>query len=54
VVLMSLYVTATVTDPTLLPEAVADIESRADQSKIQLRRMYGCQAAAFAITLPCG
>ena len=54
VVLVSLYVTATVLDPDALPEMVADVEARADQSKIQLRRLYGAQAAAFAATLPCG
>jgi len=54
VVLMSLYVTATVPDPADLPAAVADVEARADQSKIRLRRMYGAQAAGFAATLPAG
>jgi len=51
---MSLYGTATVTDPGPLAEAIADIESRADQSKIRLRRLYGGQAAGFATTLPTG
>jgi hypothetical protein len=54
VVLMSLYVTATVTDPDELDGAVADVEARADQSKIRLRRLYGSQAAGFATTLPAG
>ncbi|RJK95922.1 SCO6880 family protein [Vallicoccus soli] len=54
VVLMSLYVTVTVTDPDELPAAVADVEARADQSKIRLRRLYGSQAAGFAATLPAG
>lgn len=54
VVLMSLYVTVTVPDPAELPAAVADVEARADQSKIRLRRMYGAQAAGFATTLPTG
>jgi hypothetical protein len=54
VVLMSLYVTATVTEPEQLPEAVADVEARADQSKIRLRRLYGSQSAGFATTLPVG
>jgi hypothetical protein len=54
VVLMSLYVTATVTDPAQLDAAVADVEARADQSKVRLRRLYGSQAAGFATTLPVG
>lgn len=54
VVLISLYVTATVTDDQQLAEAVADVEARADQSKIQLRRLYGSQSAGFATTLPVG
>ncbi|SBW18268.1 hypothetical protein FDG2_0596 [Candidatus Protofrankia californiensis] len=54
VTLMSLYVTTTVLDASELPVAVADVESRADESKIRLRRMYGSQAAGFATTLPCG
>jgi hypothetical protein len=54
VVLMSLYVTVTVTDPAELPAAIADVEARADQSKVRLRRMYGSQAAGFAVTLPAG
>ena len=54
VVLMSLYVTATVLDGEQLAEAVADVEARADQSKIQLRRLYGSQSAGFATTLPLG
>lgn len=54
VVLMSLYVTATVTDHDDLAAAVADVEARADQSKIRLRRLYGSQAAGFATTLPAG
>jgi hypothetical protein len=54
VVLMSMYVTATVQDEVALPAAVADIESRADQSKIRVRRLFGSQAAGFAATLPVG
>ena len=54
VVLMSLYVTTTVQDDDQLAAAAADVESRADQSKIRLRRLYGAQAAGFAETLPCG
>jgi len=54
VVLISLYVTATVTTDAELAEAVSDVEARADQSKIQLRRLYGSQSAGFATTLPVG
>lgn len=54
VVLLSLHVTVTVLDGDQLAEAVADVESRADQSKIRLRRLYGGQAAAFAAGLPGG
>ncbi len=54
VVLMSMYLTVTVQDERDLAAAVADIESRADQSKIRLRRLYGSQAAGFAATLPAG
>jgi hypothetical protein len=54
VVLMSLYVTTTVTEEDQLHEAVADVEARADQSRIQLRRLFGSQSAGFAVTLPVG
>lgn len=54
VVLLSLYATVTVPHESQLPEAVADVESRADQCKIRLRRLYGGQAAGFATTLPVG
>jgi len=51
---MSLYITVTVEDRVQLATASADIESRAGQSKIQLRPLYGGQAAGFATTLPAG
>lgn len=54
VVLMSLYVTVTALEDGQLAEAVADIEARADQCKVQLRRLYGGQATGFATTLPLG
>ena len=54
VVQLSLYVTATVSDEEALSGAVADIEARADQCKIRLRRLFGGQAAGFATTLPVG
>lgn len=53
-VTVSLLVTATALDEADLPAVVAEVESRADQSKLQLRRLVGSQAAAFAATLPCG
>lgn len=45
---VSLYVTTTVTDPDLLPAAVADVELRAGQAKLRLRRLWGAQSAGFA------
>jgi hypothetical protein len=54
VVHISLYATTTVTDPADLPAAITDVESRADQSKIRLRQLYGAQAAGFVATLPLG
>jgi hypothetical protein len=54
VVQRSLYVTTTVTSSQSLEEAVADVEARADQCKIRLRRLYGAQAAGFVATLPVG
>ena len=52
--LMTMFVTATVTEAAELGKAVADVESRADVAKIRLRRMRASQAAGFATTLPCG
>ncbi|MHA4815423.1 SCO6880 family protein [Streptomyces aculeolatus] len=52
--LYSLAVTTTVTDPTRLPGAAADVEQRAGTAKIKLRRARWGQAAAFAATLPLG
>lgn len=54
VVLLSLYVAVTVTEQTALGEAVADIEARADQCKVRIRRLYGGQAAGFATGLSLG
>lgn len=50
----TLYVTTTVIDDHDLPAAVADVENRAGQAKIRLRRLRGTQAAAFAIGLGLG
>lgn len=54
VVLVSMYVTVTVTNPADLPRAIASTEASADASKIRLRPLYRSQAAGFAVTLPCG
>lgn len=54
VVLVSIYVTTTVTDGSHLAAAAADVEARADQAKIRLRRLYGGQALGLATTLPLG
>jgi hypothetical protein len=48
------YVTTTVTDPAELPAAVADLEQRAGQAKLRLRRLRGSQAAGFAAALGIG
>lgn len=50
----TLWVTTTVTDEADLPAAVADVEQRAGQSKLRLRRVRGAQAAAFAAGLGVG
>lgn len=49
-----LYVTTTVSDEGLLPAAIADVEGRAGQSKLRLRRLWGAQAAGFAASLGMG
>jgi hypothetical protein len=49
-----IYVTTTVLDEADLPAAVADVEQRAGQCKIRLRRMWGAQSAAFAAALGMG
>ena len=51
---VSCYVTVTVTDPADLATAVAEVEARAGQSKIKLRRLAGSQLAGFCATLPGG
>ncbi|BBG01233.1 MULTISPECIES: SCO6880 family protein [Pseudonocardia] len=50
----TLYVTTTVLHDDDLPAAVADIEQRAGQSKLRLRRLRGAQAAGFAAGLGVG
>jgi hypothetical protein len=54
VVVGSLYVTVTVTDPSDLDEAIADTTQRATGSRIRLRRLYGGQHAGWATTLGVG
>lgn len=51
---VSCYVTVTVGDPSDLSTAVAEVEARAGQSKIKLRRLAGSQLAGFCATLPAG
>lgn len=50
----TLYVTTTVLHPDDLPAAVADVEQRAGQSKLRLRRLRGAQSAGFAAALGVG
>ncbi|MCX6464290.1 MAG: hypothetical protein NTW05_11975 [Pseudonocardiales bacterium] len=50
----TLYVTTTVTTDAHLAAAVADVEQRAGQAKLQLRRLRGAQAAGFAAALGIG
>ena len=54
VVRVTMYATVTVEDPKDLSTACAEMEGRALQSKIRLRRAYGAQGAAFAVGLPAG
>ncbi|MCX6462696.1 MAG: hypothetical protein NTW05_03735 [Pseudonocardiales bacterium] len=50
----TVYVTTTVTRDDHLAAAVADVEQRAGQAKLRLRRLRGAQAAAFAAGLGIG
>ena len=54
VTLVSLYVTVTAPDDAALPDATAATEAAAGACRIQLQRLYGSQAAAFTVGLPCG
>ncbi|MGD9530920.1 MAG: SCO6880 family protein [Dehalococcoidia bacterium] len=49
-----LYVSTTVLDADHLPAAVADLQGRAGQAKLRLRRLFGAQAAGFAAALGVG
>jgi hypothetical protein len=51
---VSMYVTVTVENVDDLATAVAEVEARAGQSKIKLRRLAGSQLAGFCATLPAG
>lgn len=50
----ALYVTTTVDDPRQLPDAIADVESRARNAKLRLRRCWGWQHVGFAASLGAG
>lgn len=50
----TVYVTTTVTNPADLPAAIADVEQRAGQAKLRLRRLRGSHAAGFAAALGVG
>jgi hypothetical protein len=52
--LWAMYVTTTVDHPRHLPDAVADVESRARSAKLRLRRCWGWQHAGFAASLGAG
>jgi len=54
VVRFGVLVTATVLDPARLPLAVAAVTGLGTMSRMQLRRVYGAQAAAFSAALPLG
>ena len=48
------YATITTLDPTDLAAAAADLEARAEESRIRLRRLYGSQAVGFTLGLSAG
>ena len=52
--LWGLYVTTTVEDKRALADAIADVESRARNAKLRLRRCWGWQSAGFAASLGVG
>ncbi|ONI88055.1 hypothetical protein ALI22I_20150 [Saccharothrix sp. ALI-22-I] len=52
--LWAMYVTTTVSDPGQLPDAIADMESRARNAKLRLRRCWGWQHAGFVASLGAG
>jgi len=50
----SMYVTTTVLAEADVPAATADVEQRAGQAKIRLRRLRGAHSAGFAASLGLG
>jgi hypothetical protein len=52
--LWGMYLTTTVEDVRALPDAIADVESRARNAKLRLRRCWGWQHAGFAASLGLG
>ncbi|OLM29086.1 putative integral membrane protein [Pseudonocardia sp. Ae717_Ps2] len=50
----TLYVTTTVFDAEQMPAATADVEQRAGQAKVRLRRLRGAQITGFAASLGLG
>ncbi|TDD80458.1 hypothetical protein E1293_20705 [Actinomadura darangshiensis] len=50
----AMLVTATVRSAEELPLAAAAVDTLAPSARVQLRRMYGSQASAFAAALPLG
>jgi hypothetical protein len=54
VVDIQVYVTTTVGDESLLAAACADVEHRAEESRLRLRRLFGSQSVGFAAGLSCG
>ena len=48
------YVTVTAADATELDRACAELEHMANQSHLELRRLFGRQREAFTWTLPLG
>jgi hypothetical protein len=52
--LWGMYTCTTVDDVTRLPDAIADMESRARAAKLRLRRCWRWQHAGFAASLGVG
>lgn len=51
---VGLYAVATVVTPSEMAAAAADLENRAGEARLRLRRNYGAQADTFACTLGLG
>lgn len=52
--LWAMYVTTTVSDPRILPDAVADVEARSRNAKLRLRGCWGWQHPGFVASLGIG